>query len=627
MGYDEVYRRSLSEPDAFWRNAATALQWDAAADKVRDAASDMYPRWFADWRGNVCANAVDRHVEAGFGDQVALIYDSPVRGERAQVTFAALQTQVAHAAGMLQRLGVAAGDRVLIYMPNSVEAVVAMLACARIGAIHSVVFGGFAAPELATRIRDAQPRAILASSCGVEVQRVIGYVPIVQEALALAGQADTPVVVRQRKPEGAVLDAANLYDWDTLCADATPADPVSLTGDHPLYILYTSGTTGVPKGVVHDHGGTMVALRWSMEHVYDAGPGDVYWAASDIGWVVGHSYMVYGPLLQRCTTIIYEGKPVGAPDAGAFWRVIAEYGVNVLFTAPTAFRAIKREDPDGTMLSACDTGTLRALFLAGERADPDTIRWAERLLGVPVIDHWWQTETGWPIAANCLGIEPLPVRYGSPTKPVPGYDVQILDEGGQELPAGQTGAIVVRLPLPPGCLTTLWQNQKGFEETYLSTFPGCYETKDAGYCDEDGYLFVMSRTDDIINVAGHRFSTGGFEEIIANHPDVAECAVIGIRDAVKGQVPIAFVVLSSGVSRQEAEIASEVVGLVRESFGAVAALRTVLVAERLPKTRSGKVLRGTMRRIADGDPWTMPATIDDPAILDEIEAALRRAGR
>jgi propionyl-CoA synthetase len=624
--YEEAYERSLRDPDAFWREAAADVSWDAPFESVLDAEASPGGRWFQGGRLNTCRNALDVHVEAGRGAQAALVYDSPLAGTVRSFSYEELLGEVARTAGGLRRLGVEPGDRVLLYMPMVPEAVIAMLACARIGAVHSVVFGGFAAPELATRIDDALPRVVLAASCGIEPGRIVAYKPLLDAALGLASHAPERCVVLQRPELEAELAAPREQDWADFLEGAEPAEPVPLAATDPLYVLYTSGTTGRPKGVVRDQGGHAVALKWSLRNVYGMKPGEVFWAASDIGWVVGHSYIVYAPLLLGCTTILYEGKPVGTPDAGAFWRVIAQHDVSALFTAPTAFRAIKREDPEGKQLAGHDLGRFRTLFLAGERADPDTIAWAERLLGVPVIDHWWQTETGWAIAANCMGLGPLPVKHGSPTKPVPGYDVRVLGEGGRELGPGETGALCVKLPLPPGCLPTLWNDEDGFRRAYLEQFPGHYATADAGHVDEDGYLFIMSRTDDVINVAGHRLSTGGMEEVLAAHPDVAECAVIGVADSLKGQLPLGFAVLKAGVDRTAGEIVSELVQRVRDEVGPVAAFKQAAIVERLPKTRSGKILRGTMRAIADGREWRMPATIDDPAILDEIGTALAGLG-
>ncbi len=629
--YEQALRSARSDPEGFWAEAAEAITWNRRWDRVLDDTTPPFHRWFTGAEVNTCYNAVDRHVEAGRGDQPALIYDSPVTGTTATLTYADLQDHTARLAGVLGSLGVRKGDRVLIYMPMIPEAAVAMLACARIGAVHSVVFGGFAARELATRIDDALPRVVLAASCGIETARVVEYKPLLDEAIALSTHKPDATVLLQRPQHGATLGPGD-HDWHEAMAAAKPADCVPVQATDPLYILYTSGTTGIPKGVVRDNGGHLVALDWSMKNVYGIAPGEVYWAASDIGWVVGHSYIVYAPLIHGCTTVLYEGKPVGTPNAGAFWRVISDHGVSALFTAPTAFRAIKREDPRGDLIRQFDLSSLRTLFLAGERADPDTVRWAEEKLGVPVIDHWWQTETGWPIVANCVGLGALPVKHGSPTKVVPGYDVRILEhEGGaaggsRELPPGETGAIALRLPLPPGCLPTLWKNDAGYIDSYLSEFDGYYQTGDAGFVDEDGYLYIMSRTDDLINVAGHRLSTGGMEEILASHPDVAECAVIGIADSLKGQVPLGLAVLYAGSGRTEAEIVPELVQTVRDQLGPVASFKIAAVVDRLPKTRSGKVLRGTMRRIADGEPYTVPATIDDAAILDEIEQTLAELG-
>ncbi len=624
--FEEVYRRSIEQPDDFWAEAAEELHWFEKWDRVLDDSRAPFTRWFSGGRVNTCYNAVDRHVAQGRGEQAALIWDSPVAGATASLTYRELQDEVAVLAGALRGLGVEAGDRVLIYMPNVPEAAVGMLACARIGAIHSVVFGGFASSELATRIDDAQPKIVLAASCGLEPNRVVEYKPLLDAAIEIAKHTPEACIYLQRPQCPAALDPARDLDWMDLVAAAKPVDCVPVPATDPLYILYTSGTTGVPKGVVRDHGGHMVALHWSMKNVYGLEPGEAFWAASDVGWVVGHSYIVYAPLLFGCTSIMFEGKPVGTPDASAYWRVISENRVSVLFTAPTAFRAIKRDDPKTELMSGYDLSALRTLFLAGERADPDTIRWAEDALSVPVIDHWWQTESGWPMAANCLGIEPLPVKHGSPTRAVPGYDIAVLDEGGRSVAPGDSGAICVRLPLPPGMLPTLWNNDEGYVDTYLSRYDGFYETADAGFMDEDGYLWIMSRTDDIINVAGHRLSTGGMEEVVASHPDVAECAVIGVADPLKGQVPLGFAVLKAGVERPEQEITNEIIALVREKIGPVAAFKQATVVKGLPKTRSGKVLRGTMRSIADSEEYSVPATIDDPQILEEIEEALRRLG-
>jgi propionyl-CoA synthetase len=624
--YDEVYARSFADRDGFWARAAEDLGWERRWDRVFDGARPNFPRWFPGGRLNTCYNALDLHVERGRGKQRALVYDSPVTGTVRAYTYAELRDEVARVAGALRRQGVGAGDRVIIYMPMVPEAVMAMLACARLGAIHSVVFGGFAPNELAARIDDARPKLIVSASCGIEVNRVVPYKPLLDQAIAQSSARPERCLILQRPQATATLVRGRDVDWGDALAGAPPADCVTVAATDPLYILYTSGTTGQPKGVVRDHGGHAVALKWSMEHVYGIGAGECFWAASDIGWVVGHSYIVYAPLLKGATTILYEGKPVGTPDPGAFWRLIAQHGVNVLFTAPTAFRAIKKEDPQGAFMGGHDLARFRTLFLAGERCDPDTLLWARERLQVPVIDHWWQTETGWPIAANCVGLGMLPVKPGSPTKAVPGYDVRVLDEGGAEVPAGQIGSIVVRLPLPPGCLPTLWNNDEGFERAYLTRYPGHYLTGDAGYKDEDGYLYIMSRIDDIINVAGHRLSTGAMEEVLAGHPDVAECAVVGVADDIKGEVPVGFVVVKAGVARPEHEVVEELVRRVRESIGPVAAFKTAAVVKRLPKTRSGKILRGTVKRIADGQDYKVPATIDDPAILDEITEALKGLG-
>jgi propionyl-CoA synthetase len=575
---------------------------------------------------NSCHNALDRHVAGGRADQLALVYDSPVTGAKAGYTYRQLRDEAARFAGALAAQGVERGDRVVIYMPMIPEAVIAMLACARLGAIHSVVFGGFAAYELATRIRDAEPKIVVAASCGVEPTTLVAYKPLLDAAIEMVDVKPRRCIVLQRPMLEAELAAGRDLDWRDAVADAEPVDCVPLEATDPLYILYTSGTTGQPKGIVRDNAGHAVALAWTMEHIYGVAPGEVFWAASDIGWTVGHSYTVYAPLLHGCTTVLYEGKPVGTPDAGAFWRVVAEHGVCTLFTAPTAFRAIRQQDPHGEHIERHDLSGFRALFLAGERCDPATLEWAEERLGVPVIDHYWQTETGWPVAANCIGIERLPVIAGSPTRAVPGWDLRVLDEGGAEVEPGEIGALVVKLPLPPGSSPTLWNADDRFRETYLARFPGYYETADAGYIDEHGYVFVMARTDDIINTAGHRLSTGAMEEVLAAHPDVAECAVIGVADELKGQIPVGFLVLKAGVERPDVEIVGEAVQLVRERIGPVASFKTAAVVERLPKTRSGKILRGTMRRIADGSEYTIPPTIDDPATLDEMAAALRGLG-
>ena len=624
--YDEVYAASLADPMRFWATAADAIQWDRRWDQVRDDSRPPFYRWFVGGQLNTCYNALDVHIERGRGKQIALIYDSAVTETVRRYTYAELRDEVARLAGGLAAQGVTKGDRVIIYMPMVPEAVMAMLACARIGAIHSVVFGGFAPKELATRIDDAKPKVILSASCGIEVNRIVPYKPLLDEAIALSSHKPERCLILQRPQESATLQPGRDMEWYEAVAQGEPADCVSVAATDPLYILYTSGTTGIPKGVIRDNGGHAVALKWSMEYVYGVGAGEVYWAASDIGWVVGHSYIVYGPLLRGATTILYEGKPVGTPNPGAFWRVCEQHGVNVLFTAPTAFRAIKKEDPNGTFITKHDLSQFRTLFLAGERCDPDTLMWARDRLRVPVIDHWWQTETGWAIAANCVGLGMLPIKPGSPTKAVPGYEVRVLSDDGREVAAGQTGNIVLKLPLPPGCLPSLWNNDDGYQSSYLTQHPGHYLTGDAGYKDADDYLYIMSRVDDIINVAGHRLSTGGMEEILASHPDVAECAVVGVADAIKGEIPVGFIVTKAGVNRHQSEIVQELIDLVRESLGPVAAFKTATVVIRLPKTRSGKILRGTVKKIADGKEYTVPATIDDPAILDEITEALRELG-
>jgi propionyl-CoA synthetase len=629
--YHEVYARWQRDPEGFWGEAAKEIDWIKPAEKVFDAAQGVYGRWFTGAVCNTCWNAVDRHVQAGRADQTAIIYDSPVTNTKRTITYGQLLTEVSTFAGILRDFGVTKGDRVIIYMPMVPETVFAMLACARIGAIHSVVFGGFAPKELATRIDDAKPKLILSASCGIEVNRVIPYKPLLDEAIKLAKFKPEACIIPQRPQAEAPLTAGRDHDWkerrdDALVQGKVVQDCVPVLATDPLYILYTSGTTGIPKGVVRDNGGHMVALKWSMQYLYDVRPGEVYWAASDVGWVVGHSYIVYAPLFHGCTSILYEGKPVGTPDAGAFWRVISEHKCVTMFTAPTAFRAIKKEDPKGALFSKYDLSKFRTLFLAGERADPDTLVWAENLLKVPVIDHWWQTETGWAIAGNPKGLGMLPIKHGSPTVAMPGYDIRVVDEATKEVATGQMGSIVVKLPLPPSCLPTLWEQDERFVESYLSEFPGHYKTADAGFKDEDGYIWVMGRTDDIINVAGHRLSTGGMEEVLASHPDVAECAVLGIKDELKGEVPCGFIVLKAGVNRPPEEIEKEIVALVREKIGPVAAFKLAITVHRLPKTRSGKILRGTMKKIADNEPWTMPATIDDPAILDEIGVALKGHG-
>ncbi len=624
--YAEIYRRSLEDPEGFWAEQAEAIDWERRWERVLDDSNPPFYRWFQGGVLNTCWNAVDRHVEAGRGDQPALIYDSAMTGEIRRISYRELRDRVALFAGVLRKYGVGRGDRVIIYMPMVPEAIVAMLACARIGAIHSVVFGGFASNELATRIDDARPRLLISASCGLEPGKVVAYKPLLDGAIAMARHKPERCIILQRPQLRAELDPSRDVDWEDAHEGANPAECVPVAATDPLYILYTSGTTGQPKGIVRDNGGHAVALYWTMKNIYGVDPGEVYWAASDIGWVVGHSYIVYGPLLHGNSSVVYEGKPVGTPDAGAFWRVISQHDVRALFTAPTAFRAIKREDPNGEFMKRYDLSGFRTLFLAGERCDPDTLLWAQEKLGVPVIDHWWQTETGWAICANPVGIELLPVKPGSPSMPMPGYDVRILDEQGGEMPPGELGAIVVRLPLPPGTLPTLWNADGRYVQAYLSRYPGFYLTGDAGYRDEDGYVYVMTRTDDVINVAGHRLSTGAMEEVLAAHPDVAECAVIGVADELKGELPLAFVVLKAGVDRDPEQIRAELIQRVRETIGPVAAFRLVAIVKRLPKTRSGKILRGTMKKIADSTPWKMPATIDDPAILDEITAALQALG-
>jgi propionyl-CoA synthetase len=622
MSYEQTYRRSLEDREGFWRQAAEDIDWYVEPKQILDDSRSPFVRWFVGGELNTAHNALDRHVDGRRADQTALIYDSPVTDTVKRFTYRELRDQVATFAGALKSLGVTKGDRVVIYMPMVPEAVVGMLACARLGAIHSVVFGGFASNELAVRIDDARPKVILAGSCGIEVDRCIPYKPLLDGALELASHKPDAVVVLQREMERANLTSGRDHDWNELASAASPADPVPVLATDPLYILYTSGTTAMPKGVVRDNGGHAVALRWSLPNVYDTHPGEVFWAASDVGWAVGHSYITYAPLLTGSTAVLYEGKPVGTPDAGAFWRVISDHDVKALFCAPTAFRAIKKEDPKGEHLKRYDLKKFTYLYLAGERLDPDTYHWASDLLHVPVVDHWWQTETGWPMCANLMGVEQLPVKAGSPTKPVPGYEIKIFDESGREVPPNTDGAVVVKSPLPPGTLLTLWNDDERFERSYFSTYPGYYLTGDGGRIDEDGYLYVMGRIDDVINVSGHRLSTGAMEEIIAQHPDVAECAVIGVADDLKGQVPVGFFVLKSGVSRHPDEVEAELVAAVREKIGAVAVFKRAMAVERLPKTRSGKILRGTMRAIADGRDYNVPSTIDDPAILDEIANVL-----
>ncbi len=625
--YTQAHSRSLTDPEGFWGEVAEGITWSRKWDKVLDDSNEPFYRWFSGGELNTCYNALDRHVENGRGDQTALIYDSPVTGSTVKTyTYSELRDETAKFAGILAEQGVARGDRVLIYMPMVAEAVISMLACARLGAVHSVVFGGFAANELAVRIDDARPKAIVSATCGIETTKVIEYMPLLNEAIDLSThKPDTCVILKRPQADGKLKEGRDI-DWAEAMKTAIPHDCVTLRATDPLYILYTSGTTGQPKGVVRDNGGHAVALNWTMKAVYGMDPGDVFWAASDVGWIVGHSYICYAPLLNGCTTLIYEGKPVGTPDAGAFWRVISQHKVRAMFTAPTAFRAIKREDPTGELLKDYDMSNFEFLYLAGERLDPDTLHWAEDKLKVPVIDHWWQTETGWAIASNCMGLGAFPVKPGSPTKAVPGWDVQVLDETNNQVPAGDIGAICCKLPLPPGTLPTLWNADERYREAYLEEFPGYYKTADAGYIDEEGYLYIMARTDDIINVAGHRLSTGGMEEVLAAHPDVAECAVLGVADKLKGQMPVGFLVLNAGVERDHEEIVREVVAMVRKKIGPVAAFKVAIVVNRLPKTRSGKILRGTMQKIADNEEHKVPATIDDPVILEEIEAALISIG-
>jgi propionyl-CoA synthetase len=625
--YREVHARSIADPEGFWGEAARDIDWIEPAQKIFDPSQGLYGRWFAGAVVNTCYNALDRHVASGRADQVALIHDSPLAGAVTRHTYAQMLHEVQVLGAIMQDFGVGKGDRVILYMPMVPEAMIAMLACARIGAVHSVVFGGFAAKELATRIEDAKPKLIFSASCGLEPGRLVHYKPLLDEAIALSSVKPDACIILQRPQQGCDLVQGRDHDWADLRSAAitakksAPCVPVLATD--PLYILYTSGTTGKPKGVVRDNGGHLVALKWSMWNLYGVKPGEVFWCGSDIGWVVGHSYIIYAPLLHGATSIMYEGKPIGTPDAGAFWRVISEHKAVAFFTAPTAFRAIRKEDPDGKFIRKYDLSHLRTLFLAGERADPPTVAWAEQQLKLPVIDHWWQTETGWCIAGNPVGLGMLPVKHGSPTVPMPGYKVEVVDEAAKPLPAGTMGSLVIKLPMPPGCLPTLWEQDERCKEAYFNEFPGYYKTSDAGYLDEDGYVYVMGRTDDIINVAGHRLSTGGMEEILAAHPDVAECAVLGIRDAIKGEAPCGFLVLKAGVTRSHAEIEKEVVALVREKLGPVAAFKLAITVGRLPKTRSGKILRGTIKKIADGDDWAMPATIEDPRVLDEIGDALK----
>ncbi len=626
MKFNQVYDRACRDPEGFWAEAAENVHWYRKWDRVLDDSDAPFYRWFTGGQTNVCYNAVDIHVANGRGNQTAIIHESPITGSQQTLSYHELQQRVSRFAGVLKANGIEAGDRVIIYMPMIPEAVISMLACARIGAVHSVVFGGFAANELAVRIDDCQPKMIVASSCGIEPGRVVEYKPLLDSAIEMAAcKPDTCIIFQRPQAEASMIDGRDV-DWHDAVGRAEDAKCVPVLATDPLYILYTSGTTGQPKGVVRDTGGGIVALKWTMKNIYDVNPGEVYWAASDVGWVVGHSYIVYAPLFNGNTTLVFEGKPVGTPDPGVFWRIIADYQVKVLFTAPTAFRAIKREDPNGEHITRYDISSLKYLFLAGERTDPDTLDWARRQLNVPVVDHWWQTETGSSICSNCMGIEQLPIKDGSPTKPVPGWQLKAVDDGGRPVATGDIGALVAKLPLPPGTFPTLWNARDRFFESYLSNFPGHYETGDAGYIDEDGYVFVMSRTDDVINVAGHRLSTGAIEEVLASHPDVAECAVLGVNDDIKGELPLGCLVLNTGVGRDPSEIISESIQLVRNNIGPVAAFKLAIVVDRLPKTRSGKILRATMKKIADNTPWKMPATIDDPAILDEITAAFASIG-
>lgn len=622
--YLKAYQHSLDDPEAYWKDVAQDIDWDKPFTQVLDDKNAPFYKWYPDGKLNTCFNAIDRHVENGRADQVAIIYDSPVTDTIKKITYKELRDLTANFAGVLTEQGISKGDTVIIYMPMAPEALIAMLACARIGAIHSVVFGGFASKELAARIEDAQPKIIVSASCGIEVNRIIEYKPLLDAAIEASSHKPQTCIILQRAQCKAALIEGRDLDWREASKVAKPQDCVSVNATDPLYILYTSGTTGKPKGVLRDNGGHAVALKWTMKNIYNVDPGDVYWSASDIGWIVGHSYIVYAPLLHGCTTVLYEGKPVGTPDSGAFWRVIEQHKVKVLFTAPTAFRAIKRDDPSGKRISDYDLSSLQTLFLAGERCDPTTIEWAENKLKIPVIDHWWQTETGWPITANCLGLEKLPVKHGSASRPVPGFNLKVLDETGNSLPAGEMGKIALKLPLPPGCLQSLWNNDQGYIDSYLSVYDGYYITWDAGYLDEEGDVWVMSRLGDVINVAGHRLSTGGMEEVLAAYPGVAECAVIGVRDELKGQLPMGFVVLNNDVTTDQEQIIKDLILRVRNEIGAVAAFKKVVILKRLPKTRSGKILRGIMKKIADGDSYNVPATIDDVSILDEIAAALKK---
>ncbi len=626
MSYGETYASWKSDPESFWLKQADALEWDQKPSKGLFDDKMPFYSWFDDSLVNTCWNAVDRHVRAGRGSQIAIIHDSPVTGTQSKTTYSQLLDEVSRLAGVLNDMGIQMGDRVIIYMPMITEALVSMLACSRIGAIHSVVFGGFASKELAVRIDDARPKCIIAASCGIEPNRIVNYKPLLDAAIDIAAHKPQKCLVYQREQSPAVLDQKRDIEWAEAMSNARPKGCVPVPGNHPLYILYTSGTTGQPKGVVRPNAGHLVALNWTMENFYGVSPGEVFWAASDVGWVVGHSYICYAPLIHGNTTVVYEGKPVGTPDAGAFWRVIAEHNITTLFTAPTAFRAIKRADPEAKLLEEYDMANFRTLFLAGERADPDTIIWAERHLEVPVIDHWWQTETGWVISGNPIGIERLSVRYGSSYVPMPGYDVRILDEAGHERPKGQLGSIAIKLPLPPGTLPTLWNADSRYKSGYLDQYPGYYNTGDAGFIDNDGYIFVMARTDDVINVAGHRLSTGALEEAIAGHPDVAECAVVGVADELKGQLPVGFICLNAGAEANADGVVPECIKLVRDKIGPVAAFKLAVVVDRLPKTRSGKILRAIMVKIANGEDFKVPATIDDPVILDEIAERLKLIG-
>ena len=629
MRYEDQYQSWRNDPQKFWADQVQNVQWQTAPEKIFEH-NESGDRWYVDGVMNSCFNCVDRHVEAGHGARIAFIHDSPITGTKSQISYAELLDRVQCVASMMQDKGIKKGDRVIIYMPMIVETAIAALACARLGAVHSIVFGGFAAAELATRLDDAKPKLVLAASCGLEPGRIIEYKPLLDGAIELASHKPEACLIWQRNEAPAPLDNRRDFEWQALEAQARASDKratcVPVLATDPLYILYTSGTTGIPKGVVRDNGGHLVALSWAMENIYNIAPGEVFWSASDFGWVVGHSFILYGPLAIGATSVIYEGKPIGTPDAGAFWRVISEHGVKALFTAPTAFRAIKKEDPQGKLVENYDIRAFKTLYLAGERVDPDTINWAEAALGVPVIDNWWQTETGWPICANPVGIELLPIKKGSPSVAMPGYELAVLDEGGKPVGANETGAIVVKMPLPPGCLPGLWQNREGFQVAYMEDFPGYYKTGDAGFIDEDGYLYVMSRTDDIINVAGHRLSTGGMEEVLAGHVDIAECAVLGVNDALKGEVPLGLLVFNDGVNRSDADILAECIQKIRDEIGPVAAFKLAVRVARLPKTRSGKILRGTIRKIANGEDWQMPATIDDPTILDEITEALKTLG-